>query len=324
MNGAWFTFHFQDFSYSFLSILFEGIPFLLLGSLLSGAIDAFVPAEVFSRFLPGNNIAAIALSGMLGAIFPMCECGSVVVTRRFIRKGLPIASAVTYMLSAPIVNPVVALSTFAAFRGQSPWVMMSLRLMLGFVLAVTVGFIVQQAPMGKILQQSIVDSVPGARRRTAFRMSAAPREEGGDLNIRLEGGGWRFKILAAVQSATSDFLDVAFFLVVGAAITSVFNTAVNQQVIQPLATNPLLATVAMMVLRFMLALCSTSDAFIAASFVSFPFVAKLAFLVFGAMFDIKLFFLYGIIFKRWFILALGIGLFVAVAVLCLRLTVLNL
>lgn len=323
MNGAWFTFHFQDFSYSFLSILFEGIPFLLLGSLLSGAIDAFVPGEVFTRFLPKNTFAAIGLSGVLGAIFPMCECGSVVVTRRFMRKGLPISSAVTYMLSAPIVNPVVALSTFAAFRGQSPWVMTSLRMGLGFLLSVTIGFIVQQARASSILQQDILDSAPGGRRRAAFTMTAAP-SAGGDLNTELAARGWGFKILAAIQSATSDFLDVAFFLVVGAAITSVFNTAINQQVIQPLATNALAATCSMMVLRFLLALCSTSDAFIAASFVSFPFVAKLAFLVFGPMFDIKLFFLYGLVFKRWFVVAMGIGLFIAVAVLCMRLTVLNL
>ncbi len=329
MNGGWFTFHFQDFSYSFLSILFEGIPFLLLGSLVSGAIDAFVPGEVFTKFLPKNTFAAIALSGMLGALFPMCECGSVVVTRRFIRKGLPIASAVTYMLSAPLVNPVVALSTFAAFRGQSPWVMVSLRMALGFMLSVTIGFIVQQARPASILQQDILDSIPGAgapRRRTAFKMTAAPQavRGGEDLAFALEAKGLGFKILAAIQSATSDFLDVAFFLVVGAAITSVFNTAINQQVIQPLATNALLATGAMMCLRFLLALCSTSDAFIAASFVSFPFVAKLAFLVFGPMFDIKLFFLYGIVFKRWFVVAMGVGLFIATGVLCLRLTVLNL
>jgi len=318
----WFTFRFQDFSYSFLSILFEGLPFLLLGSVLSGVIDAFVPGEVFSRILPRNKFAAIALSGALGAVFPMCECGSVVVARRFIRKGLPIASAVTYMLSAPIVNPVVALSTFAAFRGQSPWVMTSLRLALGFLLSVTVGFIVQQAPLEKILNRKILDTLPG-KLRTAFRIGAAPGAEQ-DLNAALAEGGPRSRVLAAIQSATSDFLDVAFFLVVGAAITSVFNTAVNQQFIQPLATNAPLATLAMMGLRFLLALCSTSDAFIAASFVSFPFVAKLAFLVFGAMFDIKLFFLYGLIFRRWFVAALGIGLFTAIAVLCLRLTVLNL
>src|SRR5271167_450208 len=124
MSG--FSFHFQDFSYSFLSILFEGIPFLLLGSIVSGIIDSFVPAGTLAKILPKNPALAICLSGLLGGIFPMCECGSVIVVRRFIRKGLPVSAAVTYMLASPLVNPIVALSTFTAFRGQSPWVMMIL------------------------------------------------------------------------------------------------------------------------------------------------------------------------------------------------------
>ncbi len=319
---SWFNFQFRDFAYSFLSILFEGIPFLLAGSLLSGIIDAFVPPETITKFLPGRRAMAILLSGVLGSIFPMCECGSVVVARRFIRKGLPVSCAVTYMLSAPIVNPIVALSTFAAFRGQSPWVMTSLRLMIGFLLSVTVGFIVQASSQAAILHPKLLESLAPRKKRTAFRMSAAPGSEQG-----LEAIGsprtFRLKTLSAIQSATADFLDVAFFLILGAAITSIFNTAVNQRFILPLATNVFLATPALMALRFLLALCSTSDAFIAASFVSFPFVAKLAFLVSGAMFDIKLLFLYGLIFKRWFVLALGVGLFVATAVICLRLTALN-
>src|SRR5450432_1080067 len=119
----WFSFQFNDFAVSFLGILFEGIPFLLLGSLISGFVDVFISSERIAGFLPKSESASIALSGLLGIVFPMCECGSVVVIRRFIKKGLPVSCAVTYMLAAPIVNPVVALSTFAAFRGQSPWVM---------------------------------------------------------------------------------------------------------------------------------------------------------------------------------------------------------
>ena len=320
----WFSFNFQDFSYSFLSILFEGIPFLLLGSLLSGMVDAFVPAKMMTRFLPKSSGVAIILSGLLGAIFPMCECGSVMVVRRLIKKGLPVACATTYMLAAPIVNPVVALSTFAAFRGQSPWVMMSLRLSLGFVISVGIGFIVRQIPTEKLLQKSILDSLPG-RRRTAFRMSA-PSSSGEDLMDGTEALPVNFgrRLLGAARSAASDFLDVAFLLVIGAAIASVFNTAVDQTRILPLATSPLLSTVSLMSLAFVLALCSTSDAFIAASLVTFPFVAKLAFLVFGAMFDIKLYFLYGLVYKRRFVIGLLIGLFVVVGLICTRLAVLNL
>lgn len=318
---SWFSFNFQDFAYSFLSILFEGIPFLLLGSLLSGVVDAFVPSRTMTRLLPGNSAFSIVLSGLLGGIFPMCECGSVVVIRRFIKKGLPVSCAVTYMLSAPIVNPVVALSTFAAFRGQSPWVMMTLRLSLGFMIAVTVGFITRQIPLQKLLQKKVIDSMP-ENRRTAFRISQPPGDAA-DFDLE-DSGTFRHKLNRAMQAATSDFLDVAFFLVIGAALSSVFNTAVNQAVILPLATSPALSTLAMMAMAFGLALCSTSDAFIAASFVSFPFVSKLAFLVFGAMFDIKLLFLYGLVFRRWFVICLLFGLFVTVALICMRLSILNL
>ena len=117
---------------------------------------------------------------------------------------------------------------------------------------------------------------------------------------------------------------MAFLLVIGAAIASVFNTAVDQTRILPLASNPALSTFSLMSLAFVLALCSTSDAFIAASLVTFPFVAKLAFLVFGAMFDIKLYFLYGLVYKRRFVVGLLIGLFVVVSLVCIRLSVLNL
>ena len=93
---------------------------MFIGTLLSGIIDAFVPSETMEKVLPRNQIAAVALSGVLGIVFPMCECGIVPVIRRLIRKGLPVSCALTYLLAAPIVNPIVALSTFAAFRGQHP------------------------------------------------------------------------------------------------------------------------------------------------------------------------------------------------------------
>jgi len=313
---SWFSFHFQDFSVSFLSILFEGIPFLLLGSLVSGLIDAFVPSETLVKILPKNGALAICLSGLLGGIFPMCECGSVIVVRRFIKKGLPVSAAVTYMLASPIVNPIVALSTFTAFHGQRPWEMVSLRMIIGFVLAVAVGFIIRQIPVAHILQPEVIAGLKG-NKRTGLRISAQPEETDESLELNA-GNAFGRKLLRTVQSSTSDFLDVALFLVIGAAIASVFNTSVNQQILQPLAMSAPLSILTMMGLRFMLSLCSTSDAFIAASFRSFSFASKLAFLVFGAMFDLKLIFLYQIVFRRRFVIFLGIGLFIAVVLVCLQ------
>ncbi len=311
----WFNFNFHDFAFAFLSVLFEGIPFLLLGSLISGVVDVFVSSERVEKMLPRNPIAAVLLSGVLGLIFPMCECGSVVVVRRFIKKGLPLSCAVTYMLGAPIVSPIVALSTYQAFAKSDPILMTFLRLGFGYAIAVVVGLIVRKLPQPLILQSAIPGAAPAAR-RTGLTISGPASDLPVDFSTLVSQASVPRKLLLSVQSATADFLDVAFFFVIGVAITSVFNTAVNQAVLAPLATSPLLAIVSMMGLAALLALCSTTDAFVAWTFTAFPMQAKLAFLVFGPMFDLKLFWLYGLIFKRRFVVVLAIALFVIIALLC--------
>jgi uncharacterized membrane protein YraQ (UPF0718 family) len=340
---SWFTFNLQDFSISFLSILFEGVPFMFIGTLLSGIIDAFVPSETMEKFLPRNQIASIALSGVLGVVFPMCECGVVPVIRRLIRKGLPVSCALTYLLAAPIVNPIVALSTFAAFRGQHPGMVTSMRLLMGFGVACVCGLIVQRIPSRALLNRPMLASL--RKRSTPSRshsqhvhepaLAAAyagvssernivfpivPAEEIVHLHDEAHAGkGFGEKIVGAIRCAAFDFLDVGFYLIIGAAIASVFNTAIHRDVLLPLASNHLLATTGMMVLALLLSLCSTSDAFIAANFLTFPVTAKLAFMVFGPMMDMKLLFMYGLVFKKRFTFSFAIGLFVFVALLCLSL-----
>ncbi len=49
---TWFHFDPQSFAFSFLSVLFESVPFLLLGALISGLIEVFVPARWMTGILP--------------------------------------------------------------------------------------------------------------------------------------------------------------------------------------------------------------------------------------------------------------------------------
>jgi len=320
----WFNFSFQDFAVAFLSVLFEGVPFLLLGSLISGLVDVFVSSERITKMLPKRTGGAIFLSGLMGLIFPMCECGSVVIIRRFLRKGLPLSCAATYMLAAPIVSPIVALSTYQAFV-QSDQVdaalMTSLRLGIGYLLAVVVGFIIHNLRREQVAQPGLMDAL-GGRRRIGLTIGTEPAPQQ-DFSQQVAAATFPRKLLLAAQSATADFLDVAFFFIIGVAITSVFNTGVNQEALVPLASSPLLAITSLMGLAALLALCSTTDAFIAWTFTAFPTAAKLAFLLFGPMFDLKLFWLYGLIFRRRFIVFLGLGLFVAIALICWRLDALQ-
>jgi uncharacterized protein len=343
---TWFNFSLQDFSVSFLSILFEGVPFMFIGTLLSGIIDAFVSSEKMERLLPRNAGVAIGLSAVLGAIFPMCECGVVPVIRRMIRKGLPVSSAITYLLAAPIINPVVAASTFAAFRGQHPAMVMSLRLGVAFVVAFAVGSIVHGIPLARMLNDKMLASLPARhRKQSAVALAHMPAPEPAlalaaahpaaasvafpvispqalveEHEHLREAVGFGEKMIGAIRCAAFDFLDVGFYLVIGAAITSVFNTAVSHDVMLPLAANVPLAVPAMILLALVLSLCSTSDAFIAANFITFPLVSKIAFMVFGPMMDLKLLFMYGLVFRKRFTFAVAGGLFLLIALICIGLS----
>lgn len=303
MDNNVFSFSLPDFSFAFLSILLEGLPFLLLGTVLSGLIDQFLPARFMTRLLPRNAFAGALVSGLLGILFPMCECGVVPIIRRLMAKGLPPANAITYMLSAPIVNPIVAISTYAAFRGQAPLQITLLRLGTGYFVAVLVGLVVHHLPLRHVLKAGVIADIAHPR---GLAGGPAP-------------GGIRARLWGALAVCTGDFLNMTVYFVLGAAVAAVFNTSVNQEIILPLASNDWLATGSLMALAATLCLCSTTDAFIAATFSMFPVAAKLAFLVFGPMIDLKLVFIYSSVFRKRFIAGLLAGLFVLVGLLCMRL-----
>lgn len=303
----WFQFSLPDFQYAFLSILLEGMPFLLGGAILSGILEEFLPQSLMTRMLPKNPRTAILVSGLLGVIFPVCECGIVPVVRRLLRKGLPVSCGITYMLAAPIVNPLVILSTLAAFRGQGAVEMTLLRFGMGLSVAILAGWIVSFAAPFSILRPGLLGS-EGEHEHSYAYSPGSPLD--------------RLTNVATV--ASRDFLDVAVYFVIGAGAAALFGTAVNQEIILPLAANPPLAIASLMGLASVLSVCSTTDAFIAATLTTFPMAAKLAFLVFGPMLDFKLLFLYGAAFARRFILMLAAGLFVVIGLLCWRLASLNL
>ena len=298
-----------DILMAFLSILFEGAPYILVGTLLSGFIDAFLPAKLLDRMLPKNKILSTFAAGFLGLIFPVCECAVVPVVRRLVQKGLPLSCALTYLLSAPIINPIVILSTLTAFKefqkvqgiGDIADASMTVaRISLGYAVAVVVGLFLMKRKPADVLAPSVVAGIAG------------------------EGNGgheppakFDAKLTHAMRTAMRDFLDTAMYFAIGVMITSVFNTQVDQTRIEAVASHDYFAIPSMMGLAFVLALCSTSDAFIAAPMAmpdsGLASAAKLAFLVFGPMLDVKLVFMYASIFRRKFMIGLCVALFVLVA-----------
>ena len=258
------------------SLLVEALPFIMLGALASAAIEVFVPASSFARIARLPRPLQLPAAAMAGVAFPVCECGSVPVARRLVSKGLAPSAAVTFMLAAPILNPVVVASTLVAYRGRDAlWTMVLGRIGLGFLVAVAVGWV-----------------VGNARKEDLLRPRAGEDEHDADED---EPRWSRF-----FGHLSGDFVFMGKFLVMGAAIAAAVQTFVPQSVIGRVAGTLVLDLVAMMALAFLLSLCSESDAFVAASFVQFGPAAQLAFLVFGPMVDLKLGALYVGTYSRGF------------------------
>jgi uncharacterized membrane protein YraQ (UPF0718 family) len=217
--------------------------------------------------------------------------------------------AVAYMLAAPIVNPIVMISTMTAFgefktitAAQSVLAapMMLSRASLGYVVAVLVGLIFLRFTARQVLRASVVASVEKA----AQASGQAGRKATFDS-----------KLVSAMRAAMRDFLDTGMYFTIGVMLTAWFNTQVDQTEFNTLATKPYIALPSLMGLAMVLSLCSTSDAFVAAPMAAFSNAAKLAFLVFGPMMDIKLLFMYGTVFKTRVVLALLVGLFILIGLL---------
>jgi uncharacterized protein len=258
----------QNLLIVFGSLLVEATPFVVIGAFVSAAIEVLVPESAFARIGRLPRPVQVPAAALAGVAFPVCECGSVPVARRLVRKGLTPSAAVTFMLAAPILNPVVIASTYVAYRGRdSLWFMVGGRIVLGALVAIAVGWVVGATNAAHLL-----------RPRSDAEVDSVDEDE---------PRGRRF-----IGHLTGDVIFMMRFLVLGAAIAAAVQTFIPQTIVARLADLPVLSLVAMMGLAFLMSLCSESDAFVAASFVGFGPSAQLAFLVFGPMVDLKLVALY--------------------------------
>ena len=258
-----------------VSIVLEAAPFLLLGSLLSAVVDRYVDTERIARRIPKGPLGSMAVGLLGGMVMPICECGSVPLARRLLGKGVPPLTAITYMLAAPVINPVVLLSTYVAFSGN-------LKMVLARVLVVACG----AALTGWLSSGRLsADFVSDSNRRTLppdlnhSHSHGAHRSDDGERGRR---------VLEFLSGGASEFLDMGKYLVLGALASAAFKVFLPWQLVQALAGNAALAIALLMLLAVLLCVCSEADAFVAAAFVYAPPAAQLSFMAVGAMVDLKL------------------------------------
>ncbi|MFC3797641.1 permease [Cohnella sp. GCM10012308] len=261
----------------FISMIMEAIPFVLIGVLVSGVIQTFVTEAWIARIMPKGVLLRTCFGCGIGLLFPSCECGIVPITRRLIMKGMPLNAGVAFMLSGPIINPIVLFATFIAFGND--WRMVGIRAGLAIAVAFCVSLSVALIFRGTQLRQApeasgnIVAPVAAAL-EPSIATAAKPST--------------RARLSSVVSHGIDEFFDVGKYLVIGAFLAAAMQTYIPTSYLLELGSDPLKASLVMIVLAFVMSVCSEADAFIASSFrSSFTIGSLSAFMVFGPMIDIK-------------------------------------
>lgn len=243
----------------FLSIILEALPFLLLGVFVSASLEVLLSKDLVASVLPKNPLLALPVAGLAGLLFPICECGIVPITRRLHSKGVPLGAAITFMLAAPIVNPVVALSTHFAFGNRIEIV--GLRLGLGFGAATLIGLTIHRFTKGNVLK------------------------EGQTQHHHHQKGS---KLKSIITNACGEFFAMGRFLLLGSLLAAMVQVYIDRTVLATVGQGNAGSVAAMMGFGYLLSLCSEADAFVASTFTgTFTTGSLVAFLLYGPMTDIK-------------------------------------
>ncbi|PWJ50556.1 hypothetical protein SAMN05216529_104278 [Faecalicatena contorta] len=274
----------------FMGVFLQGVPFLLLGVLLSAAIQIFVPKEWIEKVFPKSPVLGMAAGLAAGFFLPVCDCASIPVFKSLLKKGVALPAAVCFMTASPIVNPVVLISTYYAFNNDIRAVFY--RTGLGLICSFLIGL--------SFLIKKPADFLKEGTETFSYCTCGCYEESE-------TGKGIWGKSQLFLRHAQLEFYDVGKYLLIGIFISSLFQTA-NLAGLKNLGNSSMpIALFAMILLSFLLSLCSSSDAVVARSLSgTFSFVPMLGFLVFGPMMDIKNVMMLKGYFKGKFVLRLAV------------------
>lgn len=272
----------------FQGLLLEAIPFLLLGVTIAGLARWLVPQTAWIRRLPSNPVLAPITGALMGFALPACECGNVPVARRLLASGAPLGTAFGFLFAAPVLNPIVLASTWAAFPDQ-PWLLVA-RPLGAFVLAVLLSLLLVQLPEAQLLEGVLLNerqiNQPLSRISLLDRSSGLIGEPRSSEDSPAQNKPSGLEIL---DQSSREFLGLLALLVLGCAIAALVQTWLPRSWLLAIGTAPTASILALMLLAIVVSVCSSVDAFLALGFAAVVTPgALLAFLLLGPVVDLKL------------------------------------
>lgn len=185
--------------------------FVLLSILifLISFIQSYFPPErtkqILGRF---HGIFANILSALLGTVTPFCSCSSIPLFIGFSSAGLPVGVTFSFLISSPLIDLGSLILLISIFGGK----IAVAYVVIGLVLAVIGGTLIEKLGMGKYVEESVKQS--------------------GKIDIEMPNLKKRDRLLYAREQVIATVKKVALYVFIGVAIGAVIHNFIPEHLIQ--------------------------------------------------------------------------------------------
>ena len=219
-----------------------------------------------------------------------------------------------------IISPVVLLSTFFAFGETEKMLLFGFempklfvyRTIFGVVVALVVGIILDIICKDAVLKEEIYEHHHYHHDHEHIH-TCNHHHEGCSCSNHEKETGPIGRVKNIINIMYGDFMGIISYMAVGALLAATMQILLPISNIGGIVQNKYISTFIMMLLAFALSLCSTSDAFIARTFMnSLSKNSILAFILLGPMIDIKNTILLNKSFNKKFVIVLVASIFITV------------
>ncbi len=131
--------------HNFLRYLIEVLPALLIGFVISGIINQFIPQNLVEKYLSGKGIKPILYLTFLGAILPVCCCGALPLAVTMHKKGVKLGPILAFLVAAPATSITALLVTYRVLGLETTVFLFCSVIILGAVIGL-IGNLIKYKP----------------------------------------------------------------------------------------------------------------------------------------------------------------------------------
>jgi uncharacterized membrane protein YraQ (UPF0718 family) len=131
-------------------------------------LRSYFPLEKVRVYLSGKNkIVGHVLASIFGIITPFCSCSAIPLFLGFLQARIPLGVAFSYLVSAPLSDPVV----FALLISMFSWKIAVLYVAFGVIISIVVGLIIGAMNMEKevLIEVKPLDNISYTEDGTLFK-----------------------------------------------------------------------------------------------------------------------------------------------------------